>query len=315
MTSNAPVPSRSFDVTILMGVHNGALHLGEQLRSIAAQTCPHWNLICADDGSTDESRDILSEFQRQTPARVVLKDGPGRGFSANYMQMIATLPATAGFVAFADQDDIWLPGKIDRALAVLGQSSQPMLYCGRQVLWYPGQARPAITPARHRPAGLRNALIENIAHGNTIVLNPAAARLAQGAALRTGPVFAHDWWLYLLISACGGQVIHDNGPPLIHYRQHGGNAIGAGRGWRAQITRKKGVLRGVFAERVAGNLAALGAVDDQLTAEARQIIADFSKARACRTAGRLAGLQRIRPYRQNWRASLGFWGAASLGLV
>ena len=311
-----PIISFAPRVTILMGVRNGAAFLPAQLASIAGQTHRNWRLICSDDGSTDDSRAILADFARAHPGQVTLRHGPLAGFSANYMGLIRGLAAAPGYVSFADQDDVWMPDKLSRALDLLGAGAdRPALYCGRHQLWYPGLRAGRATPRRRHPCTLENALAENVASGNTVMLNPAAARLARRAAQMTGDVFAHDWWLYLLIAAAQGQVIFDNGPPKVLYRQHGANAIGAGRSLQSQFRRKIGVLRGEFGARVTGNLAALEAVADLLPAESRAQIARYAAARQLDGLSRVLALRRVGPYRQSWQGTLGFWGAASLGRV
>lgn len=303
-------------VNILMGVHNGAAHLPTQLQSIADQTHQNWHLWCSDDGSTDGSAGVVTDFAASLPGRITLVAGPRRGFSENYMSLIRNLPTNPGFVAFSDQDDEWLPQKLSKALSDLrAHGDHPALYCGRHLIWYPDTGQEIRSASPTRPCSLRNALIENVASGNTVVLNPAAASLAQTAAQRVGPVFAHDWWLYLMICAVDGRICFDNGPPLIRYRQHTTNQIGAGRGIRHQCARKLGVLRGEFSNRITGNLAALQAMHDLLTPQANALIHDFTQARQARGVSRLAALGRVAPYRQNRAHTLGFWGAASLGRV
>ena len=246
------------EVHILMGVFNGAAYLPAQLQSLSGQSHGNWVLTCSDDGSTDGTQDLVRAFVSNNPQRVCLQDGPRAGFSENFMGLIRSLGDAAGLVAFADQDDLWLPEKLARAVALLNDVpvARPALYCSRVLNWDPAADRRRISRALHRPPSFRNALIENVAQGNTIVLNAAAARLARDAARRTGAMFAHDWWLYLLISGAGGEVIHDARPGLL-YRQHGGNILGSGAGLRAQIRRKRQVLRGAFRARVGGNIAAM----------------------------------------------------------
>ncbi len=303
-------------VTILMGVHNGAMHLPEQLRSIAAQTHADWHLIASDDRSCDDSRKILDEFARRHPGRVSVRNGPAQGFSANYMCLIRRITPHDGYICFADQDDIWMPEKLARGLALLAANgTHPALACGRRWVWQAARGYKQASATLKRPFSLRNALIENIASGNTIMLNPAAARIAQMAARRTGPVFAHDWWLYLLMAGSGGSVIFDNRTPALLYRQHAGNVIGAGRTPGQQIRRKIGVLKGEFANRVDTNLKALSAVADMLTPDAQKLLQDFAKARSHRGIRRLTALRAVALYRQKWMHTLGFWGAASLGRI
>ncbi|MDF3415048.1 glycosyltransferase [Sulfitobacter sp. M57] len=316
MTNTAFSYSPAPRVTILMGIRNGADHLAAQLHSISQQSHANWHLMCSDDGSTDASAQILDEFAQNHPGQVTIKCGPCSGFSDNFMSLIRALPVDAGYVSFADQDDIWMPDKLARALAQLAQQGpRAALYCARQSYWYPRTNRQRFSPRMLRPFTLRNALIENVATGNTILLNPAAAALAQMAAHHTDKVFAHDWWLYLLMTATGGTVLFDNSLPQILYRQHGQNVIGAGHGMLPQMQRKAGVLRGFFAQRIEKNLQALRAIEGFLTPQARETCRRFSAARHAPPLARLFALRAIAPYRQHRTATLGFWGAASLGRI
>ena len=303
-------------ITILMGTYNGAAHLGAQLQSFAAQTDPGWRLICSDDGSRDASPGMIRAFAQEVPQQVDLRSGPRAGFSANYMSLIAGSEPDPGMLGFADQDDVWMADKLARARAALaGTGPRPALYCARRWLWDPEQDRRQASPAYGRRPSFRNALIENIAPGNTIVLNAAGAALARQAAQRTGVVFAHDWWLYLLIAGAGGEVIFDAGAPCLLYRQHDDNQIGGGAGAGAQIRRKAAVLRGAFRDRLGGNLAAMRAVEDLLTPENARLLQAFTAARGATLPRRIAGLWQAGPYRQSPLGSLGFWGAALLGRV
>ncbi len=303
-------------VHILMGIHNGAAYLPAQLGSIACQRGPRWTLTCSDDGSTDDSRAQITRFGHDWPGRVALQDGPARGFSRNYMGLIAGLHGSPGLVALADQDDAWFSDKLQRAATRLARvpPGRPALYCARRWVW-DGAARVRRgTDSRVSAPSFRNALAENIAPGNTIVLNAAAVELARAAALLAGPVFAHDWWLYLLISGAGGLILADPARVLL-YRQHATNAIGAGAGVRAQITRKHAVLRGAFRARVAGNIAAMQRCAMFLTPENRACLDQFAAARGKRLPTRLWALGQIAPYRQSGLGSVGFWGAVTLGKV
>ena len=82
-----------------------------------------------------------------------------------------------------------------------------------------------------RNPGFRNALVQIFAGGNTMMLERA-----------TGRMVLHNWWLYQLISGTGAQVIYDE-VPLLLYRQHGTNQVGASTGAGAKLRR---MLRGRF---------------------------------------------------------------------
>jgi glycosyltransferase involved in cell wall biosynthesis len=302
-------------VTILMAVRNGARHLPAQLDSLAAQRGVGWRLIASDDASDDGSRAILERFAQDHPVQVVA--GPGQGFVRNFLSLLARCePDRTGPVALADQDDIWFPDKLARALARLdeGPADVAALYCSRRMNWQPETGRRR--PSRHfaRPPSFANALVENIAAGNTIVLNPAAVRLACRTAAVAADVPYHDWWLYLLVTGAGGRVIHDPVPGLL-YRRHGANVLGPGEGLDGGIRVNLDVLRGGFAARIAQNLRALQAVEDLLTPENRDRLASFAAARQAGLAGRLGLMRRAGVYRQGWLAGIGLWGAACLGRI
>lgn len=296
-----------------MAVHNGARTLPDQLESIKTQSIDNWRLVASDDASTDNSRAILDQFALTTRAQIV--DGPGKGFVANFLSLLA-LPDLKGPVAFSDQDDIWLPNKLERALTALSRSdgNLPLLYCCRRVNWWPNSDRRK--PSRRFPAppSFGNALVENIAAGNTIVLNETALHLARATFEAAKDVPFHDWWFYLLISGAGGLVLHDSEPGLL-YRQHDDNLVGQGEGLAAALKVKRGVLDGSYSQRIDRNLAALLRIKHVLTQENRKRLEDFVLARKSGLATRLSLMQKSGVYRQGCVSNIGLWGAICLGRV
>jgi len=300
------------EVEILLGVYQGGALLDRQLESLAEQSHRQWQLVASDDSRDEDSANRVRAFARSCTQPVALRSGPRKGFAANYLQMIRD--ASPGYVAFSDQDDVWLPDKLARAMAVLADvpGDKPALYCARSYLWS-GDADRRASARFPRAPTFRNALIENIAQGNTIVLNPAATRLLQLAATRVDHVFAHDWWAYLVVTGAGGRVLVDNGSPVILYRQHSGNLIGSGRGALAQLRRKLAVMRGSFSQRLDQNVTALQNCEACLTPENRTLLEAFASARAAALPGRLNRLRRLGLYRQRSIGTLGFWGASLIG--
>lgn len=304
--------------TILMAIYHGGDHLRAQLDSFAAQSVP-WDLQIGDDGGDRRDANTIHDFARSDAAqghRITRTDGPGQGFATNFMQLIATQKDATRPVALSDQDDIWLPGKLARAQAHLDRvpADQPALYCSRRWIWDPRTDRHAPSRRYLRAPGFANALVENVAPGNTIVLNAPAARLAARAAQKCGPVFAHDWWLYQMLSGAGAQIIVDPEPTLL-YRQHPGNALGAGERVAARISNKRAVLRGDYARRMSQQLTALDRCASLLTPENRRLLRHFSRTRQATLRERLSQLGETGVYRQSTMSSLGFWGAAILGRI
>lgn len=315
MTQTSEDPAR---ITILMAVYNGAAYLEEQLDSIAAQTHPTWQIIASDDGSTDSSRTVLADVAHRWAGtgtgKLEVVQGPRQGAAENFMSLLRHAqgqdPAPR-WIAFSDQDDIWLPDKLARAQAAL-PADVPALYCGRTWIMDPQMTRRRLSAPRPRAPGFRNALVQNIASGNTILLNPAASAMVLEAATRVGPVVVHDWWVYQLITGAGGRVIHDDTPVLL-YRQHAGNEIGANDTLRARLKRIRQLLQGDFRDWNRINIAALYATPDMLNAQNLQILGAFDELAKRPLGPRLAALGRLGLYRQSTPSTVALWVAAVLG--
>lgn len=213
-------------VAVLMSTYNGEPYVVEQLRSILEQLPVHGRVFIRDDGSSDGT---VPAIRALGDPRISLTAGHNCGFGRSFLMLLASVPPDVDMAMFSDQDDVWLPGKIDRAWQHLqAMADEPALYGSTQMLvdelLRPLQA----TASWPRGPSFQGALTENIITGCTAALNRAAVQLLQRAGAPAGVRF-HDWWLYLVVSAYG-RVIFDEEPTIL-YRQHGGNQIGHGAGW------------------------------------------------------------------------------------
>ena len=242
--------------------------------------------------------------------------GPQAGFARNFLQLLAHADRSTRFVAFSDQDDVWLPDKLARATAALAAvpDSQPALYCGSTWICDHQLSGRKASERWAYPPSFRNALVQNIAPGNTIMLNRAAVRLLQAATRRAGEVSAHDWWAYQVVAGAGGHIIQDTTPSLL-YRQHGTNVIGANVGLRAHLRRYWIVLRGHLRRWNDQNIDALTRALPYLTPENRQLVADFAKARRAPILTRPRRLHRLGIHRQSRLGTCLLWLAAVIGCL
>ncbi|MFD1881900.1 glycosyltransferase family 2 protein [Paracoccus pacificus] len=303
-------------VWVLLATYQGARHLGEQLASIAGQSGVNWRLLVSDDGSSDATLTILAEFAAtlSDPGRMVVMKGPCKGAAENFRQLISALPDGADYAAFCDQDDVWRPDKLARAVEALAgvPADVPGLYCARTLICDEDLRPMGSSPGVRRPPSFRNALVQNIASGNTMVLNRAGATLIKAANAEAGPIVIHDWWTYQLITGVGGKVIFDD-QTVLFYRQHAHNEIGADVGISAVFGRARRLLRGDVGARNRINLHALADSADRLTIENRAVLAEFAHLLGPSRANRLASLRRGRFYRQSRASHAALWLAALLG--
>jgi len=236
---------------VLMSTYNGAAHLGPQLVSLAAQDHAPMSLVVRDDGSTDATRAMIWDFATRAPFPVTLLTGANVGACASFFTLMAEAPADA-VILLADQDDIWHPTKVSRAVAAVGDPADPTprLYCSRLNLVDDTLAAVGCSPLWPRPPSFSNAIVENIATGCTTAFNPALnARVLSGGMPERA--IMHDWWLYLAASAFG-DVIYDP-EPSIDYRLHGANTVGLPRNRLAWFVAK---VRRQLAERTVPKLRA-----------------------------------------------------------
>lgn len=309
-------------VAILMGLYNGAAHLQGQLDSFVAQTVPDWDLTVSDDGSSDDGPAILARFAEAQRARghaVRLVSGPGQGFAANFLSLLASVPEGAAWVALSDQDDIWLPDRLQRGMRALAPvpDGMPALYGSASWIVSETLTGHHASPRFSRPPSFQNALVQSIAGGNTMLLNRAGADLARAAAreaLAVGGPATHDWWLYQLVSGAGGQVIRDETPTIL-YRQHGGNLFGSNRGLGAAVSRIRQVFSGQLGAWVLQNNRALGASAHRLTAENRALLGRFAQLRTQDMVARARIFWALGLYRQGRAGQAAITLAALLGRI
>ena len=106
-------------VSIVLGTYNGEKYLVQQLDSILGQSYGNIEIIISDDASTDRTREILKRYQDDKRVKIFIQE-KNIGLSANYS--FAAAKATGDLIAFSDQDDIWVPDKLEKLVANLGNS-------------------------------------------------------------------------------------------------------------------------------------------------------------------------------------------------
>jgi glycosyltransferase involved in cell wall biosynthesis len=242
-------PPRAPRIDILLATYNGEAFLAEQLASIMAQSWGDFRLVVRDDGSRDRTPQILAGYAAQYPGRIeVLQDGDGNlGVLANFNRLLAA--ARAPYVMFSDQDDVWMPDKVERTWRRLlalereyGPATPLLVHSDLEVVdrdllrmdasfWHFQHLCP------RRGLNLNRLLVQNVVTGCTMMVNRAL--LQRGLPIPPEAAM-HDWWLALVAAAFGRiGYLRDT---TIKYRQHGRNSLGAKR-WSAGAFIRQGWAR------------------------------------------------------------------------
>lgn len=242
---------QSSNVVILLASYEGSAYIREQIDSIRAQTYKDWLLYVRDDGSHDETVTIVNRMAAmderiQLIPRSSCTNG---GAAANFAALMQLAAGSDGrYFMFADQDDVWVPGKIDMLLdsmgklEVEGRPEMPALV--HSDLEVVDASLQRLHPSFFRYQGIRhqgeNALRilfpQNFVTGCTVLFNRPALDLALPVP---DDVVMHDWWLALVVAATGQIGFVDR--PTVRYRQHGLNQVGAKSLWD-EIVRSNGSL-------------------------------------------------------------------------
>lgn len=223
--------SNENEIDILLSTYNGGLYIKELLQSLFAQTYKEWRLIVRDDGSTDNTLDIVENYASRHKDRIILlKDGKGRlGPCQSFAALLEYSPAP--YMMFCDQDDVWLPNKIEltlnamRKLEAKHKGTPILVHTDLKVVderlnplaesfWKYQHINPALTR-------LNNLLLINVGTGCAMMLNMP---LKKAALPIPSEAILHDWWLMLVASSLG-RIEHISTPTTL-YRQHGKNDIG-----------------------------------------------------------------------------------------
>lgn len=229
-------------IAILLSTYNGEKFLGEQLDSLLAQSHSNFVLVVRDDGSVDRTLSILESYAQENADRIHLlpKDGDNLGASGGFAHLIdyvlnnkQALALESAYMMFCDQDDTWFPDKIEKLLAAMlaaeteEDPALPILV--HSDLEVVSEQNTVIAKSLISYQGLEierntfpNLVISNLVTGCTALINES---LGEKALPIPKNAIMHDWWLALVATAFGRLVYLDI--PLVHYRQHGNNTIGA----------------------------------------------------------------------------------------
>jgi glycosyltransferase involved in cell wall biosynthesis len=259
----------SLTISVALCIFNGERFLRRQLQSLSSQMRRPDELVVCDDGSTDSSLEIIETFAGAAPFPVRLTRNPVQlGPAQNFGHAIEH--CTGDLIACCDQDDVWMPTKLATLEKVFANDPQLAFafsdarMCGEDGadlgyrLWdsvlFVGRLRRLFDSGRAFDVLLR----QNVVTGTTLCF----ASKFRSLILPIDRLWMHDGWIALLLAAVGKGLAID--PPLVEYRQHPTQSVGATRrSLYQQYLNAKKMDRIVFSEQADAYEAALARLQEQ----------------------------------------------------
>lgn len=220
-------------IDILMATYNGEQFVGEQIESILSQSYKDWKLYIRDDGSKDNTLDVLSKYEREYSGKIiVIRDGKkGLGAKLNFAELLKY--SKSEYCMFCDQDDVWVSNKIELSIKKMkdtessyGKDKPILIHTDLSVvdrhLNVMHKSFWKYQKLDERYKRLNYLLVQNNITGCTMLLN---RRLIDMSLDISSQCVMHDWWIGLIASGFGK--IESINNQTILYRQHGNNEVGA----------------------------------------------------------------------------------------
>lgn len=269
-------------IAVVMSTYNGAEHLKEQVDSVLKQKEVNLRLFVRDDGSKDDTVEILKNYESKN--ELVLISGGNLGVVGSFLEALAHVPQDYEYVALCDQDDVWHTDKLKRALDVLNakDSSVPQVYASEYVFCDANMNPQGRSHLNQTGVDYAKMFYENMTSGNTMVFNCALLKLIVRAG--RDRVYCHDWWISL-VGAALGELTYDD-YPCLEYRRTGSNASPTGSGGLNLLWyRIRTFFKGDGLEKTTEQLQKLNdCFGSMLTPQKRSLLDRFIKGGRCAKA-------------------------------
>lgn len=215
-------------IDILMATYNGERYLKEQIESILKQTYTNFRLIISDDCSTDNTKQILEEYRKKDSRIEVYYQTENLKNTRNFEFLLSKVENE--LYGLADQDDIWLPTKIEKSIHELEKKQADLVFCdlvlvdetGKEIgksFWKEKGFYKKIKKDKNYE-GLR---LNNYVTGCTIVGKKEMLKQILPIP-QNNKYLIHDYWIAIVTSLKGKIAYIEE--PLMKYRQHGNNQVG-----------------------------------------------------------------------------------------
>ena len=305
-------------ISILMTTYNGEQYLAQQVESVLAQNADDFVLYIQDDCSTDSTWDILQDFARREPKKIIISQTAKNTGGAKYNFYGLMSRVRDNYLMLCDQDDVWLPDKIEKTLTKMHEmearygANMPLLVHTDLIVVdaYLQEISPsfkAAMNANYDRTRMQDQLIQNTLTGCTSMYNRFLAELI----LPQEPcnMVMHDWWLILVASAFG-HIGHIEDQTVL-YRQHDNNEIGAKDVRTLRYMWSRLLNPRQLREAIAGTYAQaesfLDMYKDKLTIEQNTLVKEYCRIPSKNKAGRWLAVLRLGTFKNGITRNIAYF--------
>jgi rhamnosyltransferase len=257
---------RKYTVAVILATYNGEKYLDEQLRSILWQSHPVTRIIVRDDCSNDKTVEILHFYKRTHDAKIDINSSSGGriGYAGgNFLKILQESNLDQyDFVFFADQDDIWFPSKIERAVTMINENSVDCY--ASNLIAYDAIKKKCWTIVKNQQQTHMDYFFQGASAGCTYGLNRRSIQIIKNNLFDKIDLtanFSHDWLIYAVTRSYGCRWFIDH-QSFILYRQHSNNVYGDLGVLRNALKKFKMVMGGWYKQQVLRNLQLLNPDDE-----------------------------------------------------
>ena len=303
-------------ISILMAAYNGEKYIEEQIDSLLKQSVNDFTLWVQDDCSTDGTWGILETYKNRFPGKInLMRNKSNMGAKNNFLHMMANIKDD--YVMLCDQDDVWLPGKIEVTLAKMKEleksytNKTPLLVhtdltvADKNLSPLHRSYRKA-TKRNYNRMDYRHIVTMNNVSGCTAMYNRPLAELVNAIP---GFCVMHDFWLQM-VAATFGRIGHINDATML-YRQHGANALGAKNvnsiGYKLnRLVNNKDVTEAIHSTYPQAQ-SMLDVYGDRISPEKKDFLSKYAAIPAKSKLGRWLAIVRLRVFMNGFSRNVAYF--------
>ncbi len=233
-------------IKVILCTFNNFVYLKQQIDSILNQKKVETFIEIFDDSPKEKNKELEEIISGFPNDRVKISPGTKTSYADNFLYSLINSDSSFPYYAFSDQDDVWEEWKIFNSISKMKKFEKvPCLYGSRTIITDEDNNKIGESKNFYRPKKFENAIVQNVAGGNTMLINKPLKLFIEKINLEKELIVSHDWTLYQIVTGSNFKFIYDNAFS-VRYRQHGGNQVGSNLSISQIFKRANSLLNGDF---------------------------------------------------------------------